>query len=433
MALLAAVAAVVVGSVGATGAHGAPADTSTDVTTLASSAGCGSAPTLSSGTHTIQSGGTSRSFILRVPDNYDRSRAYPLIFAFHWNGGTAGDVAGGGTDGANWSYYGLQRLSNNSAIFVAPQGIGNGWANSGGRDVTFVDDMIGRLESGLCVDTAQRFALGFSYGGGMSYSLACSRATVFRAVAVYAGGQLSGCSGGTQPIAYLGIHGISDNVLNISQGRSLRDRFVTNNGCTRQNPPEPASGSRTHIVTSYSGCRAGYPVQWAAFDGGHTPGPIDGTYDDGWQTWTSGVTWNFFSQFGSGDPGGGDEGAIVGAQSSRCLDVAGQSQSNGAQLQLWDCNGAANQQWTKTASGELRVYGGKCLDAEGGATAPGTRAIIWDCHGGANQKWNVNANGTISSTQSGLCLDASGNATANGTRVVLWTCNGGANQRWTMG
>ncbi|MBO3732622.1 lectin [Glycomyces sp. NEAU-S30] len=429
-ALIGAMVVAVVGVLGAPSAQAA--DPAADVAPLAASAGCGSAPTLSSGTHTIQSGGTNRSFILRVPDNYDSSRNYPLIFAFHWNGGTAGDVAGGGTDGQLWSYYGLQRLSNNSAIFVAPQGIGNGWANSGGRDVTFVDDMIARIESGLCVDTAQRFALGFSYGGGMSYSLACSRATVFRAVAVYAGGQLSGCSGGTQPIAYLGIHGIGDNVLNISAGRSLRDRFVANNGCTPQNAPEPASGSRTHIVTSYSGCRAGYPVQWAAFDGGHTPGPIDGTYEDGWETWTSAVTWNFFSQFGSGDPGGGD-GQIVGAQSSRCLDVAGQSQSNGAQLQLWDCNGAANQQWTKTAAGELRVYGGKCLDAEGGATAPGTRAIIWDCHGGANQRWNVNSNGTITSVQSGLCLDASGNATANGTRVVLWTCNGGANQRWTVG
>ena len=85
---------------------------------------------------------------------------------------------------------------------------------------------------------------------------------------------LSGCSGGTQPIAYIGLHGIRDNVLPISSGRSLRDTFVRNNGCTAQNPPEPAHGSLTHIVTAYSGCRAGYPVVWAAFDGaGHDPGP----------------------------------------------------------------------------------------------------------------------------------------------------------------
>ncbi|WP_329125177.1 RICIN domain-containing protein [Streptomyces sp. NBC_01353] len=259
---------------------------------------CGSAPTLASGTHTIQSSGKSRSFILKVPGNYTNSHPYRLIFAFHWRGGTAGDVASGGTSGTAWSYYGQQEQSSNSAILVAPQGLGNGWANSGGEDVTFVDDMIRRIEGGLCVNTAQRFATGFSWGGGMSYALACSRANVFRAVAVISGGEISGCSGGTQPIAYFGIHGISDSVLNIAQGRSLRDRFVGNNGCTPQSPREPVPGSRTHITTTYSGCRAGYPVQWAAFDGGHMPGPVDGSPNEsGVATWTKGEIWRFFAQF----------------------------------------------------------------------------------------------------------------------------------------
>ncbi|GGM46450.1 hypothetical protein GCM10011608_34010 [Micromonospora sonchi] len=258
-------------------------------------AGCGRTPTLGNGTHTIQSSGKSRSFILRIPANYNNNTRYRLMFAFHWLGGTAGDVAYGGADGTAWSYYGQQEQSNNSAILVAPQGIGNGWANSGGEDVTFVDDMIRRIESDLCVNTTQRFALGFSYGGAMSYALACARANVFRAVAVYgAPRELSGCSGGTQPIAYFGIHGISDN---IASGRSLRDRFVRNNGCTAQSPREPAAGSRTHITTVYSGCRAGYPVQWGAFDGGHTPGPVDGGGDSGARTWTKGEVWRFFAQF----------------------------------------------------------------------------------------------------------------------------------------
>ncbi|MFC6090148.1 RICIN domain-containing protein [Saccharothrix lopnurensis] len=259
--------------------------------------GCGKTPTLRSGTHTIQSGGKSRSFVLRVPDGYDNNRPYRLIFGFHWRGGTMNDVSSGGTSGTAWSYYGMQEQSNNSAILVAPQGLGNGWANSGGEDVTFTDDMIRRIEADLCVDPRLRFAMGFSYGGGMSYALACARATVFRAVVVYAGAQLSGCSGGSQPIAYFGLHGISDNVLNISMGRQLRDRFVANNGCTPQSPREPGAGSMTHVTTAYS-CRAGYPVQWAAFDNGHMPGPVDGTYaESGVRTWTKGEAWRFISQF----------------------------------------------------------------------------------------------------------------------------------------
>jgi poly(3-hydroxybutyrate) depolymerase len=435
-AVLAAVSVVAVGIVAATATRPASAaDTpEPDAGTLAASAGCGRNPTLSSGTHSIQSGGRNRSFILRVPDNYQNSQPYRLVFAFHWRGGTADDVSSGGTDGQLWSYYGLQKLGLSSTIFVAPQGLNNGWANSGGEDVVLVDDMLRLIENGLCVDTAQRFALGFSFGGGMSYALACARASVFRAVAVYAGAQISGCSGGTQPIAYMGIHGISDTVLNISLGRNLRNTFVRNNGCVSQNPPEPSPGSRAHITTAYAGCRAGFPVVWAAFDGGHTPGPIDGSTSDGWMTWTSAEVWAFITQFQTTppqDPPPTGTFTLVGTASGRCLDVVNVSQTNGTEVQLWDCGSGSNQRWASTSGRQLMVYGSKCLDAEGASASPGTRVIIWDCHGGPNQQWNLNADGTITSVQSGLCLDANGAATANGTRAILWTCHGAPNQRWT--
>ncbi|MEU1268399.1 ricin-type beta-trefoil lectin domain protein [Streptomyces sp. NPDC005799] len=404
-----------------------------------STAGCGKAPALTSGNHTIQSGGQTRSYILRIPAGYDNNHPYRLIFGFHWRGGTAGDVDSGGTDGYNWSYYGLRRLAdnaNNSTIFVAPQGIGNGWANSGGQDVAFVDAMVSQIEAGLCVDTTQVFSAGFSYGGAMSYALACARASVFRAVAVYSGANLSGCNGGNQPIAYMGLHGLRDNVLPIQSGRDLRDTFVRTNGCTPQNPPEPAYGSLTHIITTYSGCRSGYPVVWAAFDGaGHDPGPIDGSTGDGWRTWTSAAVWQFFTQFGSSTPppppppSGSQE--IVGQQSGRCLDINNSTTANGTQAQLWDCNGGSNQRWTHTAAEQLMVYGNKCLGV-GQSAGSGTPAAIWDCSGQADQQWNVNADGTITAAQSGLCLDASGQATGNGTKVQLWTCTGGANQHWHL-
>jgi poly(3-hydroxybutyrate) depolymerase len=270
---------------------------------VAATAGCGKAPTLASGTRSIQSGGQNRTYILKIPDNYDRNRPYKLIFAFHWLNGSANDVASGGSAGAVWAYYGQQQLSGGSAILVAPQGIDNGWANTGGRDLTLVDNLTALIEGDLCVDTSQLFALGWSYGGAMSYAVACARPAVFRAVAVISGANLSGCSGGTQPVAYLGIHGTHDSVLNISQGRAIRDTFVRNNGCTAQSPPEPARGSLTHIVTAYAGCRAGYPVVWAAFDGDHTPEPVDGsTSTSGARTWTGGEIWKFFSQLPSTTP-----------------------------------------------------------------------------------------------------------------------------------
>ncbi|WFE36609.1 cellulose binding domain-containing protein [Micromonospora sp. WMMD975] len=264
--------------------------------TLAATAGCGKAPTLSNGTRTITSSGQNRSYILRIPDGYDRNHPYRLVFGFHWLNGSANNVASAG-------YYGLLPLSNNSTIFVAPQGIDAGWANTNGRDLTLFDDISRQVENDLCVDTTQRFALGWSYGGAMSYAVACARASVIRAVAVLSGANLSGCNGGTAPVPYFGIHGTHDSVLNISMGRSLRDTFVRNNGCTAQSPREPALNSFSHITTTYSGCRSGYPVQWAAFDGDHTPSPVDGSGSpNDSRTWTSGEIWRFFSQFESTTP-----------------------------------------------------------------------------------------------------------------------------------
>ncbi|MCX5263155.1 PHB depolymerase family esterase [Streptomyces sp. NBC_00199] len=297
-AALAAVVALVMGATTAYGSSSGRPEPSAP-RAAAATAGCGRAPGLTSGTHTVQSGGRSRSYTLKVPDNYDRNRSYRLVFGFHWLGGNATDVATGRTvETGAWAYYGLQRLANNSTIFVAPQGLNNGWGNAGGEDVAFVDTMRTQIEAALCVDTARRFAVGFSYGAAMSYALACARPTVFRAVAVQSGGQLSGCSGGTQPVAYLGVHGIRDSVLGVSGGRALRDRFVRNNGCAAQNPPEPAQGSRSHRVTAYSGCSSGHPVVWAAFDEGHIAAPQDGAGgDSGSRTWVPGEIWRFFSQF----------------------------------------------------------------------------------------------------------------------------------------
>lgn len=206
------------------------------------------------------------------------------------------DVASGGTDKELWSYYGMQRVAQESAILVAPQGISNGWGNSGGEDIAFVDAMVSEITNALCVDQKQLYSIGFSYGGSMSYSIACSRAKVFRGVAVISGGQLSGCSGGSDPIAYMGIHGISDNVLGIAGGRGLRDRFVQNNGCNKISPQEPASGSKVHVKTEYPGCRAGYPVTWLAFDGGHYPGATDGQGDSGAKSYVPGEIFSFFSK-----------------------------------------------------------------------------------------------------------------------------------------
>ncbi|KAH7312582.1 fungal cellulose binding domain-containing protein [Stachybotrys elegans] len=251
---------------------------------FAQTTGCGRSPP-TSGTKSIG----NRQYILQVPNNYNPNTRYKLIFGFHWLSGSMTNVAPG--------YYGLRSLAGETAIFVAPNGLNAGWANSGDADIAFVDQILSQVESQLCVDTSQRFAAGFSYGGGMSYALSCARSNIFRAVAIYGGAQLSGCSGGNSPVPYLGIHGVTDNVLPIASGRQLRDRYLGLNGCASRNAPEPPGGSSQFIKTEYS-CRAGYPVTWIAHGGGHV-----GDASQNGVNYFATETWAFFQRLPS--TGGG--------------------------------------------------------------------------------------------------------------------------------
>jgi hypothetical protein len=197
----------------------------------------------------------------------------------------------------------LEVLANESAIFVAPQGLNGGWGNSGGSDMQFIDAMNNYVSNGLCVDETQRFSIGFSWGGAMSYAIACERAKDFRGVAVIAGGVISGCNGGNDPIAYFGIHGVRDGTLNINGGRQMRDKFIKNNGCASlSGAREPSAGSRTHISTSATGCRAGYPVRWAAHDGDHIQAAADAPApeENGAASWVGPEVWAFWNSLGSG-------------------------------------------------------------------------------------------------------------------------------------
>lgn len=260
------------------------------------STGCGKTSTVTFGQvpgETDQNKGTgaggyvkigSRGFAMRLPDNYDSSHPYPVFFGFHWNGGSAKEVDTGGTNGYLMAHFGLQKLSKNGAIFVAPDGLNAGWANSGGQDLKLVDDMLALIQDNYCVDTKHIFTNGFSYGGGMSYEIACARAKVFRGAAIYEGAQLSGCDGGNDPIALWQMVGLEDNTCPMSLATPIRDRFVKNNGCTAQSPPQPPKAppylsTGGHVCTDYAGCSSGNPLRWCVHQSGHGNAIVDGTGD----------------------------------------------------------------------------------------------------------------------------------------------------------
>nr|WP_255956094.1 arabinofuranosidase catalytic domain-containing protein [Streptomyces sp. ODS25] len=131
-------------------------------------------------------------------------------------------------------------------------------------------------------------------------------------------------------------------------------------------------------------------------------------------------------------PASAETTPLVGSGSGRCLDVKGNTDTAGTALELWDCNGQANQAFEFTSAAELRTMSGtRCVDASASQATPGTPVVISTCNGQPNQTWRQNSDGSITGIQSGLCLDADEGGTANGTAVILWTCNGQSNQKWS--
>lgn len=139
----------------------------------AATAGCGKAPP-SSGQKTITVNGRQRQYILQLPNNYDRNKPHRVVFGYHWLDGSMNDVANGG-------FYELRQRQggSDSTIFVAPNGLNRGWANQGGEDIAFTDALVNMVKNDLCADETQFFATGWSYGGAMSHSVACSRPGMF--------------------------------------------------------------------------------------------------------------------------------------------------------------------------------------------------------------------------------------------------------------
>lgn len=124
---------------------------------------------------------------------------------------------------------------------------------------------------------------------------------------------------------------------------------------------------------------------------------------------------------------------LIGVASGRCLDVKGNTKAVGAPLQIYQCNGGANQGFTFTSAGELRVYeSSMCIEPKTGSVTAGggTVVAVAACTGQPAQQWRLNADKSITSTQSGLCLDVMNGSTAQSTPVQLWSCNNQNNQKW---
>ena len=131
-----------------------------------------------------------------------------------------------------------------------------------------------------------------------------------------------------------------------------------------------------------------------------------------------------------------------------CIDVPGFSKVQGVQVQLYACNGGANQQWTEipfcfgssTYCNNVAMIqnknSGLCLNVSGGRTANFTPAIQWACDPTAsNEVFKVMPSvygppNWILKSGIGTCLDDPGLSAKSGTKLEFYQCNRSEAQIW---
>ncbi|MGE5670939.1 MAG: hypothetical protein ACM31E_05805 [Fibrobacterota bacterium] len=263
------------------------------------SVGCGkSLSDLKTGQYSITVAGTSRKYLVVVPDNYKADKPYKLLFGMHCMNGNMDQVKNDG-------FYRLQQFDKDkNFIWIAPEGTKTSmssvcnncdlWkseANDNSDHVLF-DALLNLAKEKLCIDTARVFSVGFSFGAMFSYSLSTNHQQQLRAVVTYAPANYNIYlpTNKHEPVAYMQTTGLSDGTCPWDQGGRGGKYCVIghakDNGCTNSETVDTWT-SGEYKAHDFKGCKEGYPVKIVTFNGGHS---CD-------MSWAPKMTWDFINQF----------------------------------------------------------------------------------------------------------------------------------------
>jgi polyhydroxybutyrate depolymerase len=238
---------------------------------------------------------THRNYFLKLPTNYDPTKAYPLV---------AGGGGCGATDGLSGNGGGLNVFNGNQSVaiqvglsYVYPAGAGACFADDfpDTPDLPYFDAMLAEVESNYCVDTTRVFVAGYSSGAWEAIMLGCARGGVVRGIGTQAGGlRIHGPACDGQPSSPMLIVGTGDTEnpigplttpVNDSYGSApARDEFLMQNGCVGTATAPYTGMSADSACVSYTGCPTTAPVIWCPIGGGH--GSL-GSADGIWPFWAS--------------------------------------------------------------------------------------------------------------------------------------------------
>jgi polyhydroxybutyrate depolymerase len=165
-------------------------------------------------------GGTTRTYVVRLPTRFAGTGPVPLVLDFHTLGGTSASEA---------EASGYAELAEQEGFIVAwPQGIDGAWnvgpcctTSPDVDDVAFARAVVQQIQSEACIDAKRVYAVGVANGGGMAYELACNAADVFSGVAPSAFDLLEESQqpcDPTRPVTVISFRGTADPVVSYAGG-----------------------------------------------------------------------------------------------------------------------------------------------------------------------------------------------------------------------
>jgi polyhydroxybutyrate depolymerase len=228
-------------------------------------------PASQSQTLTYNVDGVERQAMVFVPDSAPPSGKVPVVFGFHWHGGTMAEDA---------QVFAFQKYWP-EAVVVYMQGLPTkadtpadyGWQHelgvAGDRDLKFFDVVLASLRKQMPIDNQRIYAAGFSDGSQFSYFLWSQRPKVFAAFAITAGRIMNDTVKLTEPHpAYLVVGTKDPGYTNM---RAVMDKVRELDG-TKDSPGESCgtlAGVKGMGCTSYASTKNA-PVNEYIHDNGHT-------------------------------------------------------------------------------------------------------------------------------------------------------------------
>jgi poly(3-hydroxybutyrate) depolymerase len=208
------------------------------------------------------------NYAVHVPKGYDCHLPTPILFGLHGLGMSGYSFCVGGTSTPDRPGGLVAKADEAGFILVMPTGL----APTGGEGaIQAVRDMFKAIETHLNIDHGRVYATGHSFGGSMSFLLACGAADLFTATAPNAWTSVGACTP-AKPIAVLASRGTEDLIAPPGDLAAAMRTLAMANGCSAMTTPAtvPASGGDTTCVT-HPDCDGGVEITHCTImGGGHT-------------------------------------------------------------------------------------------------------------------------------------------------------------------